>query len=216
VGKTEAVSRHVDSQEDSYRVRMPAGGATRLTLEAMARAIGRPTRKCFGELRDVIMRQLSNTSLLVMDEFHQIALGRRRQPVTVETIREIFDETKCGLVLVWTGDLERLFNEAVFGKLLEQIDRRGVLKLHIPQKPSQGDVTALRTAYGFPPLKKPSDEYTEVTEIASKQGIGKLAKTLRMARGLAVKQRQELSWDHFLATTATNRRLASGLWKEEK
>lgn len=215
-GKTHALQHYakVNNHGQTIYVRMPVGGAARMTLLAIARACGISERNSYDQLRDRILKHIDPTMLLVMDEVHHALIGRQVKTVTMETLREIHDLCECGVVLCGTDVLPDMVQDARFAKLLGQTDNRGVLKRKIPAAPTKRDIRLLCEAYH---LGKPEgDAATIVNEIATRNGIGRLCKYFQMSRRRASKTSQPLSWAHFLATHATLKAMANGERTEEE
>ena len=55
----------------------------------------------------------------------------------MELIREIWDETKCGLVLCGTPVLKKELEEGRYRDMLEQLRRRCVLPVRLPRSLKQ-------------------------------------------------------------------------------
>jgi DNA transposition AAA+ family ATPase len=208
-GKSKALKRYAKGDHGrTIYLRMPTGGSAQMMLQELAKACGISDRSNYAQLRDRIMKYLDASTLLIVDEVHQAMIGRTMKTTTIELIREIHDETGCGVVLCGTDVLPDMMQDPRFSKLLGQTDNRGVLKRKVPAAPTKRDVRLLCEAYG---LTNPDGDAAEiVSAIAKKNGIGKLTKYFLMSRRLASKSNEPLGWKHFLATHATLTAWAEG------
>lgn len=202
-GKTKALAYYADTHPMTAYCKTPAGGATKPTMKRLALARGGiSTRKSHEELREVILARFNPLWLPIMDEFHQTVKGRTLKTVTIDRVREVRDECECGLVLCGTEQFEEMLEDERFRDFLGQIGNRGVLRMRIPTAPTGRDMDLLAAAYGFsgPPTEKAAKR---VKEIAHENGIGKLSGYFAIARRLANKAHERLTWAHFTRTNDT-------------
>lgn len=209
-GKTTAAKRyaHLNNHGRTIFTRMPVGGSSKMFMAATLKSCGISDRNSYDQMRDRAIRFFDPQVLWIIDEVHQAMIGRSLKTITIELIREIHDESGCGVVLIGTDVLPEMMNDPRFKKFLGQIDNRGVLRRRIPPAPCAADVRAICNSYGFPPADGGAKEL--VRSIARENGIGRLTKFLRMARKLAVNRKQPVGWEHFLTTHATLESWARG------
>ena len=158
--------------------------------------------KCWA-LEDAIFGSLNRYNLLIIDEFH-LALettGDLSAKEIMEFIREIYDRTGCGLVMASTKvGLEGL--EGGRNRLLfDQLRRRGVVKVVLPDAPPVRDINTIARSFELP--LPAGDDLRAVKNIISTRGLGVFLKYLQKAYAVSKKRKAELTWDAF-------RRVANG------
>lgn len=153
--------------------------------------------KSNSEIVDRIVRSLNSHCLLIIDEFHLCmeTVSSNTSKRLVEYIREIFDLSHCGLVLCATkvgmNDLEDGPNRMLF----DQLRRRGVLKVILPDVPLRSDVNLISRSYG---LSNPSGELlTQIQTLLRFRGLGVFCAYLQKSSRFAAKNHVPLSWDVF-------------------
>ncbi len=212
-GKTKALEYLAATLPNVVYVKMPAGGGTKEFMKAVAKALGISSKKDLLETRDRVLRRLTRQHLLIVDELHQALMGRSLKTTTLERLREMFDDTKCGLVLCGTDVIEDSIRDARYKAFLEQIDFRGVLRRRIPNEPTTADRNALAAAYSLP---KPTGSVAAlVKQIANDNGIARLADYFILARRRALKAKVDVSWEDFTATHSMLTLWASGKRTED-
>ncbi len=150
-------------------------------------------------LEDAIFGGLSKFNLLIVDEFH-LALETTSEAGAkeiVEFLREIYDRTGCGLVLsstkVGLEGLENGRNKMLF----DQLRRRGVVKVVLPDVPKVKDINAFAKSFDLP---IPTGELlAAIKQLLKTRGLGVFVKYLQKAYALAQQAKQPLTWDGFRA-----------------
>lgn len=149
------------------------------------------------ELEESIYGSLNRYNLLIIDEFH-LAMETVNEATSreiVEFIREVYDRTHCGLVLsstkVGIQDLEEGRNALLF----DQLRRRGVVKVVLPDVPPLKDINAIAKSFGLDLPK--GDVLTKVKQILKTRGLGVFVKYLQKAHSLAGSE--PLTWERFFA-----------------
>ena len=147
------------------------------------------------ELEETIYGSLNRYNLLIIDEFH-LAMETVNEATSreiVEFIREVYDRTRCGLVLsatkVGIQDLEEGRNAMLF----DQLRRRGVVKVVLPDVPPLKDINAIAKSFALE-LQK-GDILTKVKQLLKTRGLGVFVKYLQKAHSLAGSE--PLTWDRF-------------------
>lgn len=150
-------------------------------------------------LEDAIFHGLSRFNLLIVDEFH-LALETTSESAgkeIVEFIREIFDRTGCGLVLsstkVGLEGLEGGKNKMLF----DQLRRRGVLKVVLPDVPKVKDINAIAKSFDLP--IPTGDVLAGIKQLLKVRGLGVFIKYLQKAYALSRESKQQLTWEGFKA-----------------
>lgn len=214
IGKTtcllEWARRH--NHGTSKYVRMPAACTFGYFVQSVAAACFIPTSRQtrINEMRDRIARSIDSKNLLIVDEFHQalVTVGALCATQIMEFIREIYDRTGCGIVLSATNVGERELERGERAGIYDQLRRRGMVKIVLPQRIGAADVKKIAASFDLP---APEGKYLEaVQSMLAQSGTGMYIKYLQAAHSLAVRRSQKLSWDHFAAVWDGMRKLASG------
>ena len=182
-------------------IRMGVRWSKRRVVRELARAC-----KCFSEtshsveLEERICRTLTSRMLLIVDEFH-LALETTTDLAAkevVEYFREVYDRTGCGLVICGTKVAETGLESGKNMLLFDQMRRRGLVKLVLPDVPRRADINLI--ARGFS-LDAPTGQVLEsIKVILRRYGLGMYIKYLQKAYALACKAGKPLTWDTFSAT----------------
>ncbi len=150
-------------------------------------------------LEDAIFGGLSKFNLLIVDEFH-LALETTSEAGAkeiVEFLREIYDRTGCGLVLsstkVGLEGLENGRNKMLF----DQLRRRGVVRVILPDVPKIKDINAFARSFDLP---IPAGEtLASIKMLLKTRGLGVFVKYLQKAYALAKASGEALTWEGFKA-----------------
>lgn len=204
-GKTTALEEYQKTHNHGTTkyVRMGVRWNKRRLVRELAQAC-----KCFSEtahgdqLEERIMKSVTDRMLLIVDEFH-LAIETTTDLAAkeiVEFIREIYDRTHCGLVICGTKVAETGLESGRNMLLFDQLRRRGLVKLVLPDVPRRIDVNRFAREYS---LAAPTGELFESIKLLLKRyGLGMYVKYLRKAEALARDANEELTWDHFKAVCA--------------
>ena len=152
--------------------------------------------KCWA-LEDAIFGSLTRYNLLIIDEFH-LALETSSEAsakAIMEFIREIYDRTGCGLVLSGTKvGIEGI--EAGKNKLLfDQLRRRGVVKVVLPDAPPVRDINQIARTFELP--LPTGEDLKRVKALIQSRGLGVFLKYLQKAYAVTRKTKSPLTWDAF-------------------
>jgi len=149
------------------------------------------------DLEDKIVHSLSRYNLLIIDEFH-LALettSERAAKEIVEFIREIYDRSGCGLVLSGTKvgleGLEGGRNRMLF----DQLRRRGVVKVVLPDVPPRRDINEIARTFELPAPQ--GEDLRSVKTLIQTRGLGVFIKYLQKAYAVTRKAKIELTWEAF-------------------
>lgn len=148
-------------------------------------------------LRDRICASIDSNNLIIIDEFHQAMVTCRPHTAgqIVEFIREVYDRTHCGVVLSATKVGERELEQGVNAGLYDQLRRRGMVKLVLPDTASLPDIKKIAAHFELPP---PEGEVLEaIRQMLKTSGTGMYIKYLQAAHSFSVKKEQPLTWDTF-------------------
>lgn len=209
IGKTWTAERHYAPNNNHGKTiycRMKAASGLGGMVRAMAEAAVISDRSNTAALIERIKRASSPNTLWILDEVHLLAHTYRKSSFhnCMEVIREIFDETECGIALLFTilDDLK-----ASSQKELIQLWRRGVHKVPLPLMPTKGDLAAILKHSGldFPEkdLEATAGGVTEMPyeilrQLAKAQGLKAITERLRYAQKLAAKKDGKIAWANFV------------------
>lgn len=215
-GKSSALKYVAQTELMTAYAKLPAGGATKPSMKAIARARGGISlRKSHEEMRDLLLTRFNHLWLLLIDEFHQTVRGRTMKTVTIDRIREFNDDCGTPTVLCGTDIVPEMMEDERYKDYLGQISNRGVFRLQIPVAPEPSDIALLAKAYGFE--GEPTGEAAKIVrQIANENGIGKLGKYFKNARSLAIGAHAGLSWKHFMTTSHSRDSWALGEFGPDK
>lgn len=192
-------------------LRMGVRWSKRRVVRELARVCG-----CFSEmahscdLEERIYSTLNNRMLLIVDEFH-LAIETTTDLAAkevVEFIREVYDRTGCGLVICGTKVAEAGLETGKNRLLFDQLRRRGLVKLVLPDVPKRADVNRFAKEFG---LDAPAGEtYAGIQRILARFGLGMYVKFLQKSYAYARSAKRPLSWDVFAEVSNGYAELAKG------
>ena len=199
IGKTTALEefqRQHNHGRTKY-LRLGSGWTKVRTVRELGRAckVRNLTKKRTWEVEESIFESLNRYNLLIIDEFH-LAMETVNDATSreiVEFIREVYDRTHCGLVLsatkVGIQDLEEGKNAMLF----DQLRRRGVVRVVLPDVPPLKDINAIAKSFG---LELPKAEVlANVKQLLKTRGLGVFVKYLQKAHTIAGSE--PLTWEKF-------------------
>lgn len=200
IGKTisfEEYTRRNNSGRTIY-VRAPACAGVQLLLKHIATACHISPKSSFENLMHRVCKFLDHSKLLIVDEAHLFFETYQKTSVLrcLETIREIYDRTGCGLVICGTEVFREELRSGEFAKMLRQLHRRGIWEEQLDPVAPWPDVLLIAAAYGLPAPKAEAEEL--VKYIITHSGLGKFTKFLIKAQQVAAKHGQKLNWQHFV------------------
>ena len=181
-------------------IRMPASPSFSFFVKTVAAACSiSPYHNSADQLRERVCHALDSRNLLIVDEFHQalVTVTDRRAAQIMEFIREIYDRTGCGIVLsatrVGEAEIERGSNAGIY----DQLRRRGMAKLVLPDMPPASDIRKIAAAFGLP---APEGRVAEtIGQMLRASGLGMYVKYLQSAHVLATGRGEKPTWDTFSA-----------------
>jgi len=169
------------------------------------------TNRSFEGMRDSVMKTLDDKTLVIIDEAHQAFTSYQKgsQIKVMELIREIYDRTHCGLVLVGTNVWRDELNQGKQCQLLEQLRRRGTIKIQLPSRPPKADLDRISKKFGLSPAEGDSAEV--VKDMIHTSGLGMYVKFLQNASRIAARENKPLTWEHFVTGYDIIKKLSAGL-----
>jgi len=174
------------------------------SLSDTAREIARAC-KCFArhdktyELKFKIFGALNERSLLIIDEFHEalFTTGKQASLEVLEFIREIYDRTGCGIVMSATPMGRKEFETGANNVAFEQLRRRGIVTIALPDVPKVGDINKFARSFDLP--VPDGETLAGIKAVLKQNGLGKFVKYLQKAYALATSEGRALTWDDFAA-----------------
>lgn len=217
VGKTWALENYSvnNNHGSSPYIRMKAASGLGGMVKRIAAALGISDKGNTAQLIDYIKRALTPDMVLIFDEVHLLMYTYRIGSffACLEVLREIHDETGCPMVLCAT---ELLLEKMKGGQHteMEQLLRRGIHKLPLPDMPTRADLEAIlgHNGLAFPKrgdttvvqgiTEKP---YELLKQLAKVEGLLSITERIRYARTLAERAGKEISWHYFVTADLTIR-----------
>jgi len=209
IGKTWGLEYHAASHNHGRTpyVRMGAASGVSNMIKRIAARCGISDRSNTEDLTERIKNALGPDALLILDECHLLfnTIMRSSADRCFEKLREIHDETRCGMVWSFTI-LDEM--RARSGSQLQQAWRRGVHKVPLPLMPTKGDLGAILQNNGlnFPAATEQitvgtvtERPYEVLRHIAKTEGLKAITERLRYGRKLANKTGDKLAWKHVLS-----------------
>lgn len=211
-GKTTALEEYVRQHPGTaVMVRCPVTTSPSRILYRIAASLGQGTTGKVDEIISRICNALSSEHLLIVDEIHQALECDRMGRKCIEQLREIYDSTHCGLLLVGTPVLaETLHSNARWKLMLEQTSKRSAAKIfRLPEDISTDDIRTLWTNYGYPNPDRAI--LAKLRELANTAGFGLTTKRLHAGLTAAHNAGAPVSWDYYLAAEAKLLDMEKGL-----
>jgi len=200
IGKTMALEEYArqNNHGQTKYVRMPASAGVQLFMRELARACFVSAHRSFEGMRESVLNAVDDKTLIIIDEAHQCFLSylKGSQIKVLELIREIYDRTHCGLVLCGTNVWRREIQEGKLSQMLEQLRRRGTIKIQLPARPPKADLDRIAKKFGLAPAEELALEV--IKEMLHTSGLGMVVKYLQNAARMAARENKKLSWDHFV------------------
>lgn len=221
IGKSWALEAYATQPEKNHGqtpyVRMKAATGLGGMVKRIAEKLGISPKSNTAKLIDRIKLALTPTTLVILDEVHLLMYTYRKESffACLEVIREIYDEVGCGMVLCGTKLLLERVKAAEHGEM-EQLIRRGVHKLKLPNMPTKDDLKAILTSLklDFPDPKMKVElqfrgddgrsatiaesPYAILRQLSRATGLKSITERLRYGCKLADNAKQPLSWRHFV------------------
>ena len=173
----------------------------KLAVAAFADAVGVGSSLRVDEARQRVAKAVGRNTLLIIDELHELVMsgGKGTAMKVVEWIREIWDNSGCGMVLCGTRSLEDdLINDARMKGWLVQIDQRCQRVMNLPTRIPREDIELAARAYGI------GGSTACVEGILSNIRMNRLTSCLALTASWCAgnntsKQKHPLNWESFRA-----------------
>lgn len=206
MGKTASVLwwRNNNNHGRSVYVSAPPYGGTKLFLRRIAEAVGVNRNQPSPQLYDAVCRSFNKHRILLVDEAHRLLPGDRRvNPVNLEILRDIHDQTHCGLALIAT---QRFDDELRKGHYqFEQLLGRIGMPVRLHRTIRDKDFRPIVQQYIASPGPKLMDACREIANSPGRLGI--LVETLKMASRLAGRAKEKIDEGHMFKAMAIRRQM---------
>ncbi len=214
IGKSEALEAYTSefNHGNTKYVAMPTGGALIHFLTKLAEQLDISPQQRLPILRRRIIKSFDDRMLLIVDEAHQCleSTGRKNGSSalqTIEFIRELFNERKCGVVICATNKFKDAMEEGETQRMLGQTKRRRLCALQLPNVPTQEDLNTFAKAYGLPPSSGAARDLEK--RLVETEALGMWLTLLRVGKKLAGKNKME--WAHVISAYAGLKELEGGV-----
>jgi DNA transposition AAA+ family ATPase len=212
IGKTTALEHYAAANNHgrTVYVRMLAASGLGGMVRRINERLGNSDKCNTADAISRIKRAIGPNMVLILDELHLLVYTYRKESFfgCLEVLREIYDETGCGMVLCGTNLLLEKTSTAAHGEL-EQLFRRGVHKVPLPTMPTKADIACILEKWGLefpdrslscaiPSGRRTIDErpYEMLRQLAKRDGLKAITERLRYGRKLAAKKDETLEWRH--------------------
>ena len=180
-------------------LRIPAAPTFKLCVDAFCEAVGVSASLRIEEARPRIAKAVGENTLLMVDELHELIMsaGKSTAMKVLEWIREIWDNSHCGMCLCGTSALEDdLINDPKMKGWLGQLDQRCIRVLKLPNAVPMEDVILAGQVYGIKGSTKPVENLLRNIRMNRLTTI--LAMTEKWCSGMnKSKQKHPLNWESF-------------------
>lgn len=159
IGKTHSLLEY--QRRAKFQVcymRIPAAPTFKLVLDAMCDAVGVNSSLRIEEARPRVARAVGHNTLVIIDELHELIMsgGKSTAMKCLEWIREIWDNSRCGMALCGTSSMEDdLINDPRMKGWLGQLDQRCIRIAKLPNELPASDIDLAAQAYGIGGDKRP-------------------------------------------------------------
>jgi len=205
VGKTAALTHYAEKHNhgETIMVKVPAGGSMIAFCTAMATQLRMNPATKLAHLQPNIIRSITSRNLVLIDEAHRIFQARSYSGQTMKTadfIRDMQEDTGCGLVLCGTNVFREQMRDKGWEQYLKQFTRRPVMRKQLPDIPQRADLNAFARHYGMAPAS--GDAFLLQRAVVREHGLGVWLTTLTAASRAATRQGKPMTWEHVLKAHA--------------
>lgn len=213
IGKTESLMSYRDEHNHGSTIytSMPTGGSLSNYLIELARQLRIGENLSVTRLRERVKGAFDDRMLLIVDEGHQCVrdYGRSTRPIqTIEFIRELFNERKCGVIIAATNVFRDAMDAGPVEKILRQTKRRRLCTLQLPNAPTQADLNTFAAAYKLQPSTGVARDLEKA--MIETEALGMWLTLMRMGAKIAAQRKQPMNWNHVLDAHAGLKHLESG------
>lgn len=196
--------RNNNNHGRSVYVAAPPYGGTKMFLRRLAEAVGVNKNQSTPGLLEAVCRSFNKHRILIIDEAHRLLpTDRRTNPVNLEIIRDIHDQTHCALALIATQRFQDDLQKGHY--MFEQLLGRIGMPVRLKRKIATKEFRPIVEQY----VKHPSEKVLDIcNEIANNPGrLGILVETLKVASRIAGKAKEKVNEEHFFKAVAIRRQM---------
>jgi hypothetical protein len=216
IGKTTCLKEYARTHNhgETVYIELPAGGSLGGLLQQMAEHYNIPSVMKHRALCDRVIECVDANQLLIFDEFHNCLRGKGNL-TTVSFVRELWNRKHPGMVISMTNEGRDSLIKGPNAKALEQMWRRRITPLQLPNVTPEDDLALFASAYGLPPADEEEVSirvtYYDSTgkectrthkdaplrlqrEVVQTEGLGVWIGILQDAADMAQEQRKPITW----------------------
>jgi len=200
IGKTWALEEYArrHNHGSTKYVRLASSSGVQLLMKLFAEECGFSPRGAFDALRKRVFKALDSNVLVIVDELHLafFTYHKTARLAVLELLREMHDRCRCPMILCGSKVADDEIERGPQKDYLEQLRRRGVFRVILPDYPSKSDVRAIARSFGLDTPDGPAAEL--VTEVLRRSGLKAFTSYLQAATKLASNRKAALAWGHFI------------------
>lgn len=215
IGKSESLQEYQrrNNHGQTIYIETPSGGHLGNFMAELAIVLGIPPQQRVTSLRSRIIESFDDRMLLIVDEFHN-ALRTANSQIPA-FVRELYNRSKCGIVLSMTNEGHDLIHRGPQAHALKQLWNRRITPLQLPSVPPRDDLDKFAHAYGLDPA--PDEEIgvwmtiiddqgqehrkehrqnplTLQTKVTTVEGLGVWITILQDASDIARESKRSITW----------------------
>jgi len=218
IGKSENLKEYqrTHNHGETIFVEVPAGGTIGAFLKELGRRLNISTKIDQTQLRARIIKAFDSRMLLIADEAHRCLLDGRVGGLQVfDFLRELYNKAECGIVISLTNEGRDYLLKGPHSKQLQQIWRRRISPLQLPNVTPTDDLEKFAAAYGLEPapespvtvelehydddgqLRKKRHSHIPLalqSTVNSEEGLGVWISILQDASDMAYAMKRKITW----------------------
>lgn len=189
--------RRYNHGETKYLV-APAGGGMQSLMKGLANACNISVRSSFDSLRERVRAALDPSTLLIVDECHEIFQSYQRGSAVkcFAILRQLQEASQCGMVLCGTNVFRTELERGEYAQAMRQLRRRAIWQIEFEPYPLREDLVSMAAAFRLP--EATGEAQSLARAIGKEWGLGKYTKFLIRADALARAKKERLTWAHFI------------------
>lgn len=200
MGKSETGTEYMrqNNHGKTKFIRMPASAGVQLVMKEFATACRISRDQPYETLRERVLKAIDSNHLIIIDEGEQMFATYQKQSrmKVIETLREIHDRTKCGMVIIAAPTFEDELEEGNLAIMLKKFGYRCPFRLHLPapEKLPASDLTRIAAAHNLP---APGDaEEESLRDILREESLAGVFLAVQAGAELAENKKQTFAWKH--------------------
>jgi len=216
IGKTTCLREFARRNDhgQTHVAEMPPASGVQNMLRKTAQSLHVASHTCFDKLRDDVCDALDESKLLIIDQVHRAFTTYQKGSAVrcLDTLMYLHDVSGCGLVLCGTNIWRDQLRSGPYAQFLEQLRRRGIYELQLPDVPPRRDLDLIAARFGLDAAEGEAEEI--MLAVAQSDGFGKFCALLADAAEGASSRDEALAWSHFVRAHAVMQAAAQGKLKE--